>query len=158
MIFQNKDCCCCRCCRDNQQQGNIISYFKYNMILNLIINLSFCIYLHKTIKAYYDNLFLKMTIISYFTALIPETIDEARTFNSSYEIFQDYTEYATIQGLIYIFFSYQSIFGKIFWSLTILLMVMLGLYWCTMAYLDWEQQPVLTTVTTTAFPVKLVSY
>jgi len=28
-------------------------------------------------------------------------------FRTSFEIFKDYTEYSTIQGLIYIFFDYQ---------------------------------------------------
>ncbi len=32
---------------------------------------------------------------------------EKKTFDSGYELFLDYTEYSTIQGLIYIFFSYQ---------------------------------------------------
>jgi hypothetical protein len=33
---------------------------------------------------------------------------------------------------------------------------LLGLYWCTTAYLEWMNKPVLTTVTTTAYPVKQV--
>jgi len=36
-----------------------------------------------------------------------EEKEEKKTFNSSSEIFLDYSEYSTIQGLIYIFFSYQ---------------------------------------------------
>ena len=39
----------------------------------------------------------------------------------------------------------------------IVLMTILGLYWCIKAYLDWQDKPVLTTITTTAFPVKSVS-
>jgi hypothetical protein len=62
------------------------------------------------------------------------------------------------QGFIYIFFSYQTWFGRIFWILVILLMTILGLYWCIKAYLDWQDKPVLTTVTTTALPVTSVSH
>ena len=35
-------------------------------------------------------------------------------------------------------------------------MTILGLYWCIKAYIDWQEKPVLTTITTTAFPVKAV--
>jgi len=82
--------------------------------------------------------------------------EEKKTFNSSYEIVVDYSEYSTIQGLIYIFFSYQTLFGKIFWIIVILSMLALGLYWCIQAYLDWQKNPVLTTITTTAYSVKQV--
>jgi hypothetical protein len=67
-----------------------------------------------------------------------------------------YTEYSTIQGLIYIFFPYQTIFGKVFWTITILLMLALGFYWCYEAYQGWVGQPVLTTITTTGLPVEKV--
>jgi hypothetical protein len=82
--------------------------------------------------------------------------DEKKTFNSSYEIIVDYSEYSTIQGFIYIFFSYQTLFGRIFWIIVILAMLILGLYWCIKAYLDWQEKPVLTTITTTAYSVKQV--
>ncbi len=85
-----------------------------------------------------------------------EDEDEKKTFNSSYEIIVDYSEYSTIQGFIYIFFSYQTLFGRIFWIIVILAMLILGLYWCIKAYLDWQEKPVLTTITTTAYSVKQV--
>jgi hypothetical protein len=34
------------------------------------------------------------------------------------------------KGLIYLFFSYQTLFGKIFWSIVLIAMTILGLYWC----------------------------
>ena len=61
-----------------------------------------------------------------------------------------------VQGLIYIFFSYQTLFGKVFWILVVLLMLILGLYWCVLAYINWQNKPVLTTITTTAYNVKQV--
>ena len=61
-----------------------------------------------------------------------------------------------VQGLIYIFFSYQTLFGKVFWILVVLLMLILGLYWCVLAYINWQNKPVLTTVSTTAYNVKQV--
>ena len=79
-------------------------------------------------------------------------------FNSSYEILAEYAEYSTIMGLIYLFFSYQTNFGRIFWIITIILMAILGLYWCIEAYNQWQERPVLTTITTTAYAVESVSY
>jgi hypothetical protein len=84
--------------------------------------------------------------------------EKTKTFNSSFEILKDYSEYSTIQGLIYIFFSYQTTFGRIFWIVVVLLMLMLGLYWCIQAYQDWKDKPVLTTITTTTYPINKVSH
>ena len=80
-----------------------------------------------------------------------------RTFNTASDIFLDYTEYSTIQGLIYIFFSYQTTLGKSFWSIILILMFMLGCYWCTEAYQNWSDHPVLTTIKTAGFPLEQVS-
>jgi hypothetical protein len=72
-------------------------------------------------------------------------------YKSGYEVFLDYTEYSTMQGLIYIFASYQTRFGKFFWSAALVLLFSLGIYWCAQTYQDWRENPVLTTITTTAF-------
>ena len=37
-------------------------------------------------------------------------------------------------------------------------MVLLGSYWSIQAYLDWQANPVLTTVNTTAYPVKSIEF
>jgi hypothetical protein len=82
--------------------------------------------------------------------------EEKKEFNTFYELFLDYTEFSTIQGLNYIFISYQTIFGKIFWSLVVLLMLLLGSYWCNQAYQDWQENPVQTMVKTTSFTINEV--
>jgi hypothetical protein len=86
-----------------------------------------------------------------------EDDERKRPFKSSYEIWVDYTEYSTWMGLIYIFLKYQTMIGRIFWIIVMILMAALGLYWCIKAYLDWQDKPVLTTITTTAYSVKGVS-
>ena len=76
--------------------------------------------------------------------------------NKSKEMFQiikDYSEYSSIQGLIYIFMSQQTGVGRLFWILIVILMLMLGTYWSSNAYDSWQNDPVLTTVKSTAFPV-----
>ena len=82
--------------------------------------------------------------------------EEKKKFNSFYELFLDYTEFSTIQGLKYIFVSYQTIIGKLFWSMVVLLMLLLGLYWCNQSYQDWKDNPVQTMVTTTSFSINEV--
>ena len=92
----------------------------------------------------------------YISAVLHES-PQKRQFNSSYEIIEEYAEYSTIQGLIYLFFDYQTLFGRIFWTVVLIAMTALGLYWTIQSYVDWKHNPVLTTVTTTAFPVKHVN-
>ena len=75
-----------------------------------------------------------------------------------FEVIRDYSEYSSIQGLIYIFQSNQTMIGKLFWILVVVLMLMLGAYWSVNAYNSWQEDPVLTTVTTTAYPVTQVNY
>ena len=73
---------------------------------------------------------------------------------SDCSIFLDYTKVSTVQGLIYIFLSYQTTFGKAVWTIVLILMAFLGIYWCTQAYQNWKVNPVLTTIKTTTFQIK----
>ena len=45
------------------------------------------------------------------------------------EVVEEYSEYSTIQGIIYIFQAHQSMAGKIFWFLVIVAMIWLGTSW-----------------------------
>jgi len=65
---------------------------------------------------------------------------------------------STFQGLNYIFFEYQTRFGKLIWTLIIFLLMVLGLYWCIQTYQNWDDNPVLTTITTSDYPVQKVRY
>ena len=50
----------------------------------------------------------------------------------------------------------QTRFGRSFWSITVLFMLSLGIYWCIQSYQDWKDKPVLTTMTSTGLPVEQV--
>ncbi len=65
---------------------------------------------------------------------------------------------SAFQGLNYIFFEYQTRFGKLIWTLVIFLLMILGLYWCIQTYQNWDDNPVLTTITTSDYPVQNVRY
>jgi len=75
-----------------------------------------------------------------------------------YNTIKDYSEYSTIQGVVYIFQSNQSQFGKVFWSMVIIAMLALGTYWSVCAYQDWLDNPVMTTIKTSALPIKEISF
>jgi len=75
-----------------------------------------------------------------------------------YNIIQDYSEYSTIQGVIYIFQRNQTQIGKVFWSLVIIAMLGLGTYWSVCAYQDWLDNPVMTTIKTSALPIKEINF
>ena len=63
-----------------------------------------------------------------------------------------------IQGLSYIFQSKQTIFGKVFWTLVVSSMLLLSTFWSYSMYVEWQLSPVLTTVTSTAFPVEGIEF
>ena len=60
----------------------------------------------------------------------------------TYNIIQEYSEYSTIQGIVYIFQRSQTTFGKIFWNIVVVLMLILGTYWSVEAYNNWENNQV----------------
>ena len=76
----------------------------------------------------------------------------------TYDILQDYSEYSTIQGVIYLFQSNQTQCGRMFWLLVVIAMLILGTYWSVIAYNDWISNPVLTTVKTSAFKIKNLEF
>ena len=76
----------------------------------------------------------------------------------TYDIVRDYSEYSTIQGVIYLFQSNQTQCGRMFWLLVVIAMLILGTYWSVIAYNDWISNPVLTTVKTSAFKIKNLEF
>ena len=67
-----------------------------------------------------------------------------KVFNSAYEVFLDYTQYSTIQGLIFIFVSHhQNILGRMFWTFAVTFMLSLGVDWSFQSYQSWNDNQVL---------------
>ncbi len=81
---------------------------------------------------------------------------ELSILSEAKELFLQYAQDSTVQGLGYVFVPKQTIIGRLFWGLTVIFMFSLGVYWCQQAYLDWTDYPVLTTVTTTSYSVNEV--
>ena len=84
--------------------------------------------------------------------------EDPEVFASVLDILKEYTEYATIQGLVYLNLPNQTTFGKVIWALIVLLMLTLGMHWSILSYNNWQINQVLTTITTTAYPVKKIDF
>ncbi len=87
-----------------------------------------------------------------------ENIETKMERKSVYEIIQNYSEYSSIVGLLYVFMPDQTVAGKLFWITVIILMLVLGLYWSIVIYEDWQDQLVITTASSTALPVTNVEF
>jgi hypothetical protein len=61
-------------------------------------------------------------------------------------------------GIHYIFRLNQTHIGRVFWILVVLALSGLGLYWSIKAYNDWQDNLVLTTVNTTAYPITKIPF
>jgi hypothetical protein len=83
---------------------------------------------------------------------------KSELFASISDIIKEYTEYATIQGLVYLTLPNQTTFGKVIWASIVLLMMTMGIYWSILSYNNWQNNQVLTTIATTAFPVKKIDF
>jgi hypothetical protein len=59
-------------------------------------------------------------------------VAEANLFINMFAMIHNYSEYSTIQGIIYIFQSGQSVPGRIFWVMVVVLMLWL----C--GYMSWQ--------------------
>jgi len=80
-------------------------------------------------------------------------LDSNRNAKSIMDLVDEFTEYATIQGLVYIFSKSITMFGKLFWFLSICSMISLGMYWTVVMYAGWQGQQVLIVVT----PLRLIN-
>lgn len=90
---------------------------------------------------------------------LPKDFTNDKPFKvNTMHIVQRYSEYSTIQGIIYVFQKHQTVVGKIFWFFVVAFMVILGSYWSIQSYQSWDDTPVLTTVMSTAHPIEKVEF
>jgi hypothetical protein len=72
-------------------------------------------------------------------------------------LLNDYLDHSTIQGVDYIFNSKEKLGGKIFWMVVVSVLLFLSVYGSWIAYRDWQDKPVLTSVLSTGLPIEQVS-
>ena len=79
-------------------------------------------------------------------------------FHKMIRIIREYTENTTIHGINYIFESGIPTIERLLWIVAMLIMICLASYMSTDAYIDWEDNPVVTTVKSTGKPIKEIEF
>ena len=75
-----------------------------------------------------------------------------------WSILQEYGQTSTVAGLHYAFEPKQSRLANVIWILLILTLTSLGVYVSIKSYIQWQEEPVVTTVTTTGLPISEVPF
>ena len=78
--------------------------------------------------------------------------------NSVLSSISAFSEYATIQGIVYIFASNRTVVQLYYWSITVVLLMILGIYWSAGLFLEWKVKPVLTTIQSTGYPINDIEF
>jgi hypothetical protein len=78
--------------------------------------------------------------------------------NSVLSSISAFSEYATIQGIVYIFASNRTVVQLYYWSITVVLLMILGIYWSAGLFLEWKVKPVLTTLQSTGYPINDIEF
>ncbi len=74
--------------------------------------------------------------------------------NTSHE----YAEAATVHGVSYACSRSLQLVPRILWVIIVLLFLTLAIYWSVIAYYEWVDNPVLTSVKTTGLPITQVQF
>ncbi len=70
----------------------------------------------------------------------------------------EYSQTSIIAGFHYIFEPKVSTLGKIFWLFLIVMLTILGTYMSIQNYMQWKDEPVITTLASTGLPISKVSF
>ena len=70
----------------------------------------------------------------------------------------EYAAASTTHGIFYIFEKGRLILERVFWIIVVIIAVVIAVTWSFMAYEKWQEDPILTTVSTTGLPVKNVPF
>ena len=71
---------------------------------------------------------------------------------------KEYSQSTTIHGFAYIGEDGLFILERLLWIFIVCLGIFLSIYMSVSAYLEWKDNPVLTTVATTGFPIEKVEF
>ena len=74
------------------------------------------------------------------------------------KIIKEFADSTTIHGINYIFESGISVIERLLWIASVITGIILALYLSVYAYIDWVDNPVITTVTSTGKPIKEIEF
>ena len=78
--------------------------------------------------------------------------------NKCSETVHDYSKATTIHGIQYIFEKNLSPLEYCFWVLVVFIGILLATLMSVIAYVEWKENPVLTTVKTTGHPINQIKF
>ena len=73
-------------------------------------------------------------------------------------ILLEYSKTSSVAGIRYVFSSVEPVLGNVIWFFVISIFSSLFVYTSVLSFNEWRNEPVLTTVATTGFPVKEISF
>lgn len=70
-------------------------------------------------------------------------------------ILKEYVQTSTVAGLHFAFDRAQPKFGQVLWLALVIALTMAGIYTSVQSYIDWNDDPVVTTISSTGFMSKI---
>jgi hypothetical protein len=71
---------------------------------------------------------------------------------------EEYSNSTTIHGIGYIFESGLWVLERLFWMIVVIIGIIFAITLSVAAYKQWKENPVLTSVATTGFPIEKVEF
>ena len=71
---------------------------------------------------------------------------------------KEYSNSTSIHGILYVFENEVFIFERILWVFAVFSGIILATLMSVTAYFDWKNNPVLTTVATTGYPIEKIEF
>ena len=68
-------------------------------------------------------------------------------------ILKEYVQTSTVAGLHFAFDRAQPKFGQVLWLALVIALTMAGIYSSVQSYIDWRDDPVVTTISSTGFSI-----
>ena len=75
-----------------------------------------------------------------------------------FKFFQEYSETTTIHGIRYVLEKGSSYFERFLWLIIVLCGIGLAILISILAYIQWKENPVLTSISTTGYPIEKVPF
>ena len=85
--------------------------------------------------------------------------DDKKPANKPYfRTVKEYSSSSTTHGIAYVFEDNRWIFERVIWIIVVIVAICIGVSLSISAYVDWQANPVLTSVGTTGYPIEKVEF
>lgn len=84
-----------------------------------------------------------------------ERIKPSRPFSKT---LIEYSSSSTTHGIFYIFERDRLVLERVLWFAVVIIAIMFAVSWSLLAYYEWQDVPMLTTISTTGLPIQDVPF